>query len=143
MDAPKPARDPDRPYSIAKIADRWDCSQQHVRKLIERGELPAFRIGRLFRVNASAVRAYEKIHALEVCNETSDDRNGGSPDPFSGHELLHTTHVLGETVDRFLLQHSAIDHFPVAKEHLEKALDHLHDAYQHLGKRTMQPPIKR
>ncbi len=42
------------------IAQRWCCSEQHVRALIRSGRLPYFRIGaKLLRVSLDAVEAIE------------------------------------------------------------------------------------
>lgn len=42
------------------IAARWNCSPAHVRRLIQRGELPSFRIGGKFiRVRLDEVEKYE------------------------------------------------------------------------------------
>jgi excisionase family DNA binding protein len=43
------------------VAERWRCSQAHVRTLIRSGKLPAFKIGnKLLRVSLSAVEEYER-----------------------------------------------------------------------------------
>ncbi len=48
------------PYSVASLAERWDCSRQHVLDLIRAGELMAFRLGaRLYRVEADEVARWE------------------------------------------------------------------------------------
>lgn len=51
----------DRPMRPHQVAERWGCSEQHVRNLIKRGELGHFRLGgRLLRIPASAVEEYEQ-----------------------------------------------------------------------------------
>src|SRR5690606_23085854 len=46
-------------YTPAMLADRWACSERHVRNMIDRGELPAFRLGgKLLRIRLEAVEAY-------------------------------------------------------------------------------------
>ncbi len=35
-----------RPYTTEALAERWDCSAQHVRDLIRAGTLRSFRVGR-------------------------------------------------------------------------------------------------
>lgn len=48
-------------YTPAELAARWKCSASFVRRLIDNGELPAFRIGnKLLRVTAEAVEGYER-----------------------------------------------------------------------------------
>ncbi len=55
-------------YTPATLAERWACSERQVRLMIERGDLPAFRLGgKLIRIRQEDVEAYE-------CP------NGGSPD---------------------------------------------------------------
>lgn len=63
----------DRPFSTATLAKRWDCSEQHIRDLINTGQLPAFRLGRMMRITAQVVAD------LESRTQTSD----GEP---PGHE---------------------------------------------------------
>lgn len=48
-----------RPYTVATLAERWQCSEQHIRDLINRGELPCFRAGRLIRITAAEVGHFE------------------------------------------------------------------------------------
>ena len=46
------------------VAERWGCSANHVRNLIKRGELPAFRLGkRLIRIPVAAVEEFEHCAA--------------------------------------------------------------------------------
>ncbi|MGY2048855.1 helix-turn-helix domain-containing protein [Methylobacterium sp. JK268] len=55
-----------RPLTPEQVAERWDCSANHVRNLIRRGELRAFRVGsRLLRVPPDAVLEFER------CQETT------------------------------------------------------------------------
>lgn len=50
-----------RPYTPDQVAAIWGCSPNHVRNLIHRGELRAFRLGaRLFRIPADAIEEFEK-----------------------------------------------------------------------------------
>ncbi|RWO22861.1 MAG: DNA-binding protein [Mesorhizobium sp.] len=47
-------------YTPAMLADRWECSESHVRNLIASGRLPSFRLGgKLLRIRASDVEDYE------------------------------------------------------------------------------------
>lgn len=48
-----------RPYSVAQLAERWGCSGNVVRKLINQGELRCFRIGTLIRIPAAEVARFE------------------------------------------------------------------------------------
>lgn len=52
---------PGKVLTPAKLADRWQCSERHVRNMIKRGELPAFRLGdKLIRIKISDVEEYER-----------------------------------------------------------------------------------
>ena len=67
-----------RPLTPDQVAAIWGCSPNHVRNLIHRGELRAFRLGkRLFRIPAEALEEYEQRMTLHVSVPT---KNGlGSP----------------------------------------------------------------
>jgi len=55
-----------RPLTVEQVAERWGCSDNHVRNLIKRGELRAFRLGhRLLRVPTDAVVEYEQRQVVE------------------------------------------------------------------------------
>ncbi|MGN7750613.1 helix-turn-helix domain-containing protein [Sinorhizobium sp. 22678] len=55
-------------FTPASLAERWECSERHVRNLISSGELPSFRLGgKLLRIRKEDVEKFE-------C------QNGGSPD---------------------------------------------------------------
>src|SRR5690554_1322186 len=54
-----PMANPARPYTPETLAERWDCSAQHVRRLISQGQLHAFRVGRLIRIRPEWVEEYE------------------------------------------------------------------------------------
>ena len=46
-------------YSPQQLAQEWGCSVRHIRDLINRGELTAFRAGKkIFRIPAEAVGDY-------------------------------------------------------------------------------------
>ena len=55
-------------YTPETLADRWQCSPSQIRKMIGRGQLPAFRLGgRLLRIRARDVEEFEQ------CSGDSDD----------------------------------------------------------------------
>jgi excisionase family DNA binding protein len=47
------------PFTAETLAERWNCSAQHVRDLVATGQLAAFRVGRLIRIPAAVVREFE------------------------------------------------------------------------------------
>lgn len=49
----------DPPFTVKTIAERWQCSEGVVRKLIRAGKIPSFKIGDLIRVAAEEVAKYE------------------------------------------------------------------------------------
>ena len=52
-------------FTPRALAVRWECSERHVRNLINRGELPFFRLGeKLVRVRQSAVEAFEQCQSI-------------------------------------------------------------------------------
>ena len=60
-----PPRTPKRDhavYSVSTLAERWQCSDGHVRNMITRGELRSFRHGNLIRITADAVAEVEARH---------------------------------------------------------------------------------
>lgn len=55
-----------RVFTPEQVAAMWQCSSNHVRNLIHRGELRAFRLGgRLFRIPAEAIQEFEAAKAEE------------------------------------------------------------------------------
>lgn len=54
------ALDPRPPYSIEQLAERWDCGEGLIRKLVTEGRLPSFRIGTLIRIPAVEVDRFEQ-----------------------------------------------------------------------------------
>ena len=71
--------DPRRPFSVRSLAERWDCSEGAVRKLIDNGTLNHFRIGVLIRISAAQVEEYEACPPPSL--SASNDSETGSPSP--------------------------------------------------------------
>ncbi|WP_394086652.1 helix-turn-helix domain-containing protein [Xanthobacter autotrophicus] len=67
----------DGPLVPKQVAERWGCSERHVRNLIRSGHLGHFRLGgRLLRIPASAVEEYERC---QIQNSSLDgSRTDGS-----------------------------------------------------------------
>jgi excisionase family DNA binding protein len=67
-----------RPLTPEQVAERWSCSANHVRNLIRRQELRAFRVGsRLLRIPLDAVLEFEQRQAAAG----SDDPTNAMPSP--------------------------------------------------------------
>jgi len=60
-DKPSDEKGPEgaRPYSVASLASRWECSEGIIRGLIRDRALDHFRIGTLVRIRATEVERYE------------------------------------------------------------------------------------
>jgi excisionase family DNA binding protein len=60
-------------YTPRTLADRWNCSERHVRNMIADGELPAFRLGgKLLRIRSEDVEKIEcQSGASADCGESS------------------------------------------------------------------------
>ncbi len=51
-------------FTVRQIADRWDCSEKKVRRVIGSGELVVHRFGDLIRVSHQDLMTYERIKRL-------------------------------------------------------------------------------
>ena len=47
------------PFTVERLALRWECSEGLIRKMIARGDLQSFRIGTLIRIPADEVKRVE------------------------------------------------------------------------------------
>lgn len=64
----------DRPYSVATLAERWECSRRHIMDMINAGDLRHFRLGaKLLRIPAGEVQRWENENG-----ETIESGNTGS-----------------------------------------------------------------
>ncbi|MCV0393902.1 MAG: helix-turn-helix domain-containing protein [Rhizobiaceae bacterium] len=70
------------------VAQMWQCSERLVRKMIDRGDLPAFRLGgKLLRIRP------EDVETFECQNGASHDCEESSPSPSK------TPTVSGDVID--------------------------------------------
>lgn len=51
--------------TAAQLAERWQCSARHVRRLAESQKLRGMRVGDLWRFSVAAVEAYEQAQTSE------------------------------------------------------------------------------
>lgn len=51
-------------FTVKRIAERWDSSEKHVRRLISKGTLPACKFGSMLRVDADDLLAYERSQRI-------------------------------------------------------------------------------
>lgn len=62
-----------RAFTIASLAEQWECSEGVIRKLVASEQLRAFRIGALIRIPA------EEVQRFECQNIPSNDSAEDSP----------------------------------------------------------------
>jgi excisionase family DNA binding protein len=62
------------PFTPKTLAERWECSPNHVLKLAREGKLSFFRIGKMYRFPVDAVEAYERGNTVTSCDR-DDDRS--------------------------------------------------------------------
>lgn len=68
-----------RVFTPEQVAQMWGCSDNHVRNLIKRGELKAFRLGnKLIRIPADALAEYQtcQITASDASKSDTSSRGG-------------------------------------------------------------------
>jgi excisionase family DNA binding protein len=83
-----------RPMTPEQVAERWGCSANHVRNLIKRRELRAFRVGsRLLRVAPDAVEEFERCQETTGSGDSTGDTSshGGSMAREGVIVLTHST----------------------------------------------------
>lgn len=80
-----------KPFTVPALAERWECSEGLIRKMLDRGELHSFRIGVLIRIPADEV---ERVECQAI---PSNDCEAGSPwsgtKPESGDEAGSTPKI--------------------------------------------------
>jgi excisionase family DNA binding protein len=75
-----------RAYTVASLAEEWECSEGVIRKAIAEGRLGHFRIGNLIRIPADEVRRFEcqtipsndSAAASQSCGETKRESATGN-----------------------------------------------------------------
>lgn len=82
-------------YTPASLAKQMGCSDQHIRNLINRGELRAFRFGKkLMRIPAEAVEEY-------LCRNTvSSDIGESGPSPTKATKELSAARLARMTREK-------------------------------------------
>lgn len=68
-----------KPFTPKSLADHWECSERHIRKLIARGELPAFRLGgKLLRIKPEDVENFEKCQSGDLPDSRESSASPGT-----------------------------------------------------------------
>jgi excisionase family DNA binding protein len=65
-----------RAYTVASLAEAWDCSEGVIRKLIVSGQLRCFRVGMLIRISAEEVSRFE-CQNMPSSDSAEDLRSSG------------------------------------------------------------------
>lgn len=65
-----------RAYTVASLAQEWECSEGVIRKLIAAEQLRAFRIGALIRIPADEVERFE-------CQNTASNDSAAASQSFT------------------------------------------------------------
>lgn len=53
-------------YTVKQVAERQQCSEKTIRRLIARGELVAHRFGSQIRISEADLSAYERINRRAI-----------------------------------------------------------------------------
>lgn len=80
-------------FTPATLAQRWQCSEQHIRNMIEKGKLPYFKIGdKLLRIRREHVEALECQNGdLQSSEENSVSLGTTSEESADVIDLEHRT----------------------------------------------------
>lgn len=89
----------ERRLSVTQVAAFWNCSRKHVYNLVERGALPAIRIGDLIRFRAEDIEAYENREkpkeAVMPAVSTPKELGTKSPGYLAGLQVAKQRRVSG------------------------------------------------
>ena len=65
----------ERPYTSESLAERWECSPQHVRKMLADGRLKGFKLGnKMWRISTTEVEKIEE----DQCEKPSSENIGAN-----------------------------------------------------------------
>lgn len=78
-DNPSPNEPFGRCLSVRQLAHYWRCSPARVRRLIRRGSLQAFLIGRAARISPEAIREAERLLAAPAASRRRPRCQHGIP----------------------------------------------------------------
>ncbi|ASL41507.1 helix-turn-helix domain-containing protein [Acetobacter oryzifermentans] len=57
---------------ISALAQRWDCSPTKIRRMVETGELPSLRLGRMVRIPMQAIKEFEEKQCQTQTQKSPD-----------------------------------------------------------------------
>jgi excisionase family DNA binding protein len=67
-----------RAFTVASLAQEWECSEGVIRKLIGSGRLGCFRVGTLIRISAEEVKRFECQNTASNDSATDSPSSGGT-----------------------------------------------------------------
>ena len=68
-------------YTPETLAERWQCHHSTIRKMISRGELPAFRVGSsLLRIRVADVESFEQCQSTDLDNPEASGQQSQEPE---------------------------------------------------------------
>ena len=71
------------PYTPESLAERWECSPQHVRKMLADGRLKGFKLGnKMWRISTTEVAKIEE----DQCEKPSSESIGANSAPSTTKE---------------------------------------------------------
>lgn len=59
-----------KPFTVAALAERWTCSPQTIRNMVNDGSLPAIRYGRMIRI------PFQIVEEIEQCGLSDTEASG-------------------------------------------------------------------
>ncbi|MFN3474034.1 MAG: helix-turn-helix domain-containing protein [Blastomonas sp.] len=68
-------------FTVRSLADRWECSEGMIRKMIKTGDLQCFTIGSLIRVPATEVERIECASPNTPSSDSEADTPSSGPTP--------------------------------------------------------------
>jgi excisionase family DNA binding protein len=82
-------------YTPRTLAERWDCSERHIRNMIADGELPAFRLGgKLLRIRGEDVEKIECQNGASPSLETNSASPGMTPPSPADEGVIDLEHQI-------------------------------------------------
>lgn len=60
-------------YTPEELAERWKVSGKCIREMCVRGNLPYFKIGKLYRIPAAAVDERERVQAWNIGSNSTEE----------------------------------------------------------------------
>ena len=85
------AQPEERPFTPERLAERWECSPQHITTLCRGGTLRAFKLGpKLWRIPAAEVRRWEDGATIRSGSDATEAGSvpSSAPDAAASASLL-------------------------------------------------------